>query len=120
MRGLGHSHLQAASIICLIAYYGFAIPLGYIFTFIVGNDGKGFGLSGLWYGMFSGQFVLVALYEYYIIKKTDWAECSRLAKERIDKDAKLIQKESTEVSNAIVYNYIFSPCRWRILKTKRL
>ena len=69
---------------------------------MVGNDGNGLGLSGLWYGMFSGQFVLVALYEYYIIKKTDWAECSRVAKERTDKDAKLLQKEvPKDESNAI-------------------
>jgi hypothetical protein len=68
---------------------------------MVGNDGNGIGLNGLWYGMFSGQFVLVALYEYFIIKKVDWAECSREAIEKIEKDAKLIQKEPTEESNAI-------------------
>lgn len=98
MRGLGN--LQAASLICAIAYYGFAIPLGYIFTFIVGNDGKGWGLNGLWYGMFSGQFVLVVLYQYYIHKKTDWAECSRIAKERTEKDAKLINQPSAQVDDS--------------------
>lgn len=68
---------------------------------MVGNDGNGLGLSGLWYGMFAGQFVLVALYEYYILKKADWAECSRSAKERIEKDAMLIKKEPIDESDAI-------------------
>ena len=68
---------------------------------MVGNDGNGIGLNGLWYGMFSGQFVLVALYEYFIMKKVDWADCSREAKERTERDANLIQKEPIEDSDAI-------------------
>ncbi len=52
--------------------------------------------------MFTGQFVLVVLYQYYIYKKTDWAECSREAKERIEKDAKLLQQKTlSDENNAI-------------------
>jgi hypothetical protein len=35
------------------------------------------------------------------MKKVDWADCSREAKERTERDANLIQKEPIEDSNAI-------------------
>jgi|LauGreDrversion4_2_1035121.scaffolds.fasta_scaffold141008_3 hypothetical protein len=48
------------------------MPLGYLYTFKFGNDGAGLGLNGLWYAMFTGQFVLVSCYQYYISYKFDW------------------------------------------------
>lgn len=60
IRGLGQ--VQTATVIALVSYYGFAITLAYLYTFKVGNAGHGYGVAGLWYGMFSGQFVLVASY----------------------------------------------------------
>ena len=89
MRALGERHLKAASWNCLISYYGFALPLGYYFTFHLGNDGKGLGLDGLWYGMFSGQFVLVTLYQYFLTQKTNWKEASDLAVQKSKDNAKL-------------------------------
>jgi MATE family multidrug resistance protein len=89
MRALGKKHLKAASLNCLISYYGFALPIGYLLTFHIGNDGKGLGLEGLWYGMFTGQFVLVCLYQFFITKKTDWKEASDLVFKRIAEDAEL-------------------------------
>jgi Na+-driven multidrug efflux pump len=88
VRGLGH--LKAASYIAFVSYYGFAIPLGYIFTFMIGNNGNGIGLPGLWYGMFSGQLVLVSLYQYFLTKQADWHLSSKNAQSRTERDEKLI------------------------------
>jgi Na+-driven multidrug efflux pump len=52
MRGL--AQLNPATAMALIAYYGFAIPLGYLYAFRVGNEGRGLSVYGLWLGMYNG------------------------------------------------------------------
>jgi multidrug resistance protein, MATE family len=58
MRGLGQ--VYPAAIIAFISYYIFAMPLAWTFSFPTG-----LGLNGLWLGMYSGQFVLCSLYQYW-------------------------------------------------------
>ena len=85
--------MGTASINALISYYGFAIPLALLFTFFLGNGGKGLGLNGVWYGMFSGQLFLVLVYQYYISFKFDWNKIAQECQERTERDKKLITKE---------------------------
>jgi Na+-driven multidrug efflux pump len=67
VRGLGQ--VRTAAVNALISYYGVSVPMGYIFTFVLGG---GIGLNGLWYGMFSGQLLLCIIYQYFITYKFDW------------------------------------------------
>ncbi len=65
MRGLGQ--VGTATVNALVSYYGFALPLAFLYTFVMGG-----GLDGLWYGIFSGQLILCIIYQYFISVKFDW------------------------------------------------
>jgi MATE family multidrug resistance protein len=65
LRGLGWQ-LQA-SICVLVAQYGFAMPLGYIFAIHYA-----FSVKGIWMGQIVGNTVLGLMYLYLLTKKVDW------------------------------------------------
>jgi Na+-driven multidrug efflux pump len=64
------------------------MPLGYIFSFSLG-----LGLNGLWLGMYSGQFVLCSLYQFWFTIRVDWDAKAREAQERTARDENLLSKE---------------------------
>lgn len=91
MRGLGKVSLCTG--IALISYYGVSLPFGYIFAFLVGTHStlsensqqithNGMGLFGIWLGMYLGQAVLVAGYQYSISIKLDWEKIVEEARAR--------------------------------------
>ena len=74
MRGLGKVGLTSLTV--LISYYGFTLPLGYLFAFHVSENeetGKGMGINGLWLGMLIGQGILCTIYQFLISIRIDWA-----------------------------------------------
>ena len=93
MRGLGQ--LNPAAFIAFTSYYIFAMPLAWIFAYPAG-----LGLNGLWLGMYSGQLVLCALYQFWFTQKVDWDAKAKEAKERADRDENLIKnKDEAEFSS---------------------
>ena len=55
MRGLGK--VRITSLTVLISYYGFTLPLAYLFAFHLSENketGKGMGINGLWLGLLIG------------------------------------------------------------------
>ena len=66
------------------------MPLGYIFAFSLDM-----GLNGLWLGMYSGQFVLCSLYQYWFTNRVDWDAKAKEARERTARDENLLSKEES-------------------------
>ncbi|CDW87432.1 multidrug resistance [Stylonychia lemnae] len=95
MRGLGKVGLTSLTV--LISYYGFTLPLGYVFAFHVGQNtetGKGMGINGLWFGMFIGQGILCTIYQFLISFKVDWNQTVQESIQRTQKEEKLLQQDS--------------------------
>eukprot|EP00347_Sterkiella_histriomuscorum_P011508 403372185 len=102
MRGLGKVGLATFSV--LTSYYVFTLPLGYIFAFHVGENhetGKGMGINGLWLGMFLGQLVLCAMYQFFISFKIDWHAIVKDSQDRAEKDEKLLSENNNDKQNLI-------------------
>ena len=83
MRGLsmqGH-----AALVSIVAYYGFGLPLAYLFAFKMS-----FQVRGLWMGQFCGAAfhctaVLFLVYRYY-----DWKRIGKETHARIEEDQKIM------------------------------
>lgn len=84
----------------MVSYYAVSVPMGYFYTFVVG--GTGLGLNGLWYGMFTGQFVLCLLYQFFISYKFDWDKIVAEAKQRTERDQQLIEMEDKPAATTAV------------------
>lgn len=76
LRGQGRQHI--GSVLNLIAYYIFAVPVALVLSFVFHMT-----LQGLWIGIGVGVFIL-ALCELYFIVTSDWGSIVRDAKDRVE------------------------------------